>query len=176
MSVRAFGPLLLLLGAGCTGCTRGSEQSRASTPPDTAVAAPSTKPPATSYLGLRYDSMPPHITYRAGSVTPGNFDFALVNTPRALMIWLDSITDSRGAGGPAKIVRAELAIPPLASDERVFMSSCDVNGTLDPMVVAIIVDEPNVTRYTKVRQAWRANARASRFDVIPVDGLSCEQP
>ena len=56
------------------------------------------------------------------------------------------------------------------------LASCDANGRLDPFVVAIVVNEANVTRFTKVRQAWRANAKAHRFDIIPVAGIVCEDP
>lgn len=44
------------------------------------------------------------------------------------------------------------------------------------MVVAIVVNEPGASRFTGIRQAWRADAGAARFDVIPVDGVVCEEP
>jgi len=55
------------------------------------------------------------------------------------------------------------------------MASCDANGKLDPNVIAIVVTEPNATKFTKVRQAWRVNAAAGRFDLIPVAGIVCEE-
>jgi hypothetical protein len=136
-----------------------------------------------SYLGLQYDSLPSSFTYKGGSVvarTPrgpaADYDFAHVMTPRGEMIWLDTIASAPAHGPPTRMVRAELTIPPLANDERVFMASCDVEGKLDPLVVAIVVNEPNATRFTKVRQAWRANIRGARFDLIPVTGVTCEDP
>jgi hypothetical protein len=56
------------------------------------------------------------------------------------------------------------------------MASCDVNGKLDGRVVAIVVNEANATKFTKIRQAWRTDASGGRFDVIPVAGISCEDP
>ena len=56
------------------------------------------------------------------------------------------------------------------------MASCDADGRLDGRVIAIVVNEANVTKSTKVRQAWRVDARSGRFDVIPVAGISCEDP
>jgi hypothetical protein len=56
------------------------------------------------------------------------------------------------------------------------MASCDVDGRLDSRVVAIVVNEANATKLTKVRQAWRADASNGRFDVIPVAGITCEDP
>jgi hypothetical protein len=56
------------------------------------------------------------------------------------------------------------------------LASCDVNGRLDPLVIAIVVNEASVTRFTKIRQAWRANPGSRRFDIIPVAGIVCEDP
>ena len=63
----------------------------------------------------------------------------------------------------------------LGPDERLFFASCSVAGKLDPRVVAIVVDEPNVTTFTKVRQAWRANIDRGEFELIPVTGITCEE-
>ena len=104
----------------------------------------------------------------------GALDFAHVATPAGDMIWLDTIV-APAQRPPRKIVRAVLSLSPVAADERVFMASCDVNGRLDPMVVAIVVNEPNASRFTKIRQAWRANSATGRFDVIPVNGIVCEE-
>jgi hypothetical protein len=71
---------------------------------------------------------------------------------------------------------AALKVPPLARDERLFMASCDAGGKLDPYVVAIVVNQPNTTRFTQIRQAWRVNAPQARFDLIPVAGIVCEDP
>jgi hypothetical protein len=56
------------------------------------------------------------------------------------------------------------------------MASCDVDGRLDGRVVAVVVNEPNATKFTKVRQAWRVDVGNARFDVIPVAGITCEDP
>jgi hypothetical protein len=182
--------LSLLAVATVIGCTQ--TDSRADSPrlppPDTAVrergqtTSPAQRAGA-NYVGLRYEEMPSGFTYRAGSVitpTPrtmsGDYAFSQVGTPRGEMIWLDLLGASIGNGDRARTIRASLVIPPLARDERLFMASCDANGKLDPMVVAIVVNEPEASRYTKIRQAWRANLAAGRFDVIPVDAVVCEDP
>ena len=169
-----------------TACDHEAESSRSgAAAADSAAAAPrpAQRKSPTSYVGLQYDSLPVNFTYKGGSAIPrtpsspaADYDFSHVATPRGEMIWFDTIAASPNHGPPPHMVRAELTIPPLASDERVFMASCDVNGTLDPLVVAIVVSEPNVTRFTKVRQAWRVNVRGARFDVIPVTGVTCEDP
>jgi hypothetical protein len=143
---------------------------------------------ATKYVGIRYDSLPPKFTFVSGSlipIAPGansvGFDLDLVRTPRGQMVWLDSIVAVSQRGRPTRIVRAELKVPPLAADERLVMSSCSVDGKLDPRVVAIVVTNQSAvadssTRLTSIRQAWRANATSALFDVIPVTGIACDEP
>jgi len=165
-----------------TGCGRGDDR-RTGAPTDTVAAAnaapvsSATNTPrsaaSNAYVGAEYDSLPRGVSYKGGSVA-GNYDFARVGTASGDMIWLDSIVGPSGRP-PRKLVKASLSVPPLRSDERLVLASCDVNGKLDPLVVAIVVNEPSVTRYTKVRQAWRANVEAARFDVIPIDGIVCEE-
>jgi hypothetical protein len=168
-------------------CTKRDASTADTTRPDTAAAAPAgatgamaTQP---NYVGLQYDSLPKGFTYRGGSFIPAGpatrnaeYDLSHVVTPSGDMVWLDTLGGPVGKGLRAKIVRAELMIPQLANDERLFMASCDVAGRLDPLVVALVVNEPNVTKFTKIRQAWRVNIPAARFDIVPVAGVTCEDP
>ena len=135
---------------------------------------------ATYYVGLHYTSLPSRITNEGGAVLPhtakgpkGDFAFSHVKGPRGDMIWLDSL-DSKSKG--TRIVRAELVIPPLATDERLFMASCDAAGKFDPQIVAIVVNQPNASKFTQIRQAWRANTSTGHFDLIPIAGVTCEEP
>lgn len=138
----------------------------------------------TRYVGLQYDSLPGGFHFVDGALLPrgagtgaaADYDFAHVRTPTGEMVWLDTIGAPVGKGLHARIVRAELSVPALASDERLFMGSCDQNGRLDPRLVAIVVDEPGVTRFTQIRQAWRVNIPAARFDLVPLNGITCEDP
>jgi hypothetical protein len=102
------------------------------------------------------------------------FELAFLKTPRGDVIWFDSLTHT-SRPTPTRTVRAELTVPPLGPDERLFFASCSVAGKLDPRVVAIVVNEPNVTTFTKVRQAWRANVDRGEFELIPVTGITCEE-
>jgi hypothetical protein len=168
-------------------CNREASSRDESASADTAAAASargaSSKKPPTNYVGLQYDSLPSSFAYKGGSLIPrapngppGDYDFTHVMTPRGEMIWLDTIAAAPAHGPAPHMVRAELTIPPLAHDERVVMASCDVNGKLDPLVVAIVVNQPDTARFTQVRQAWRVNIHGARFDVIPVTGVVCEEP
>jgi hypothetical protein len=150
---------------------------------DSAVARPDSATPdvikdrSRGYLGLQHDPLPEGVKAAGGAVvtgTPSSYAFTHVRTPRGDLIWLDSIADR--SGDRNRTVRAELSIPPLARDERLFMASCDVNSRLDGRVIAIVIDEPNVTKFTKIRQAWRVNERRGAFETIPIAGISCEEP
>jgi len=137
---------------------------------------------ARRYVGIRYDSLPTTFTFVSGSlIAPGGgssaaaFDLDHVRTPRGEMVWLDSIVAVSPRGRPTRVVRAELKVPPLAADERLVMATCEVDGRLDPHVVAIVVSAPAETHYAPIRQAWRANALSRQFEVIPVTGIVCDQ-
>jgi hypothetical protein len=152
------------------------------------VVSPAEFSAATKYVGIRYDSLPAKFTFVSGSLiplTPGansvSFDLDLVRTPRGQMVWLDSIVAVSPRGRPTRIVRAELKVPPLAADERLVMSTCSVDGRLDPRVVAIVVTSQSAAvdstaHLTAIRQAWRANAALGQFEVIPVTGITCDEP
>jgi hypothetical protein len=86
------------------------------------------------------------------------------------MLWLETLD------GRERVVRAELRVPPLAADERLLIGSCDSNGHLDPRIVAIVVGDSTATRFTNVRQAWRADSGAGQFELLPVAGIVCEEP
>ncbi len=172
--------LLACLLAGCTSGD-GDKPSRDSASAAGVVMSPAEFTSATKYLGIRYDSLPPKFTFVSGALiskasgtnTVG-FDLDLVRTPRGDMVWLDSIVAVSTRGRPSRIVRAELKVPPVASDERLVMSTCSVDGQFDPRVVAIAVVQATATQYTSIRQAWRADASSGEFQVIPVTGIVCE--
>jgi len=130
-------------------------------------------------VGNRYESLPPGVSYLSGAVLPPNrggaeYELAYLKTPRGDVVWFDSLART-SRPTPTRTVRAELKVPPLSSDERLFFASCSVAGKLDPRVVAIVVNEPNVTTFTRVRQAWRANIDRGEFELIPVTGITCEE-
>jgi hypothetical protein len=123
--------------------------------------------------------MPRGVSYVSGAVLPprrggGEYEIAHLKTPRGEMIWFDSLAHT-SRPTPTRTVRAELRVPPLSRDERLFLASCNVNGKLDVRIVAIVVNEPNVTTFAKVRQAWRVNVERGEFELVPVTGITCEE-
>jgi hypothetical protein len=187
--MRVSAKLLLASIAVAAGCSRDKPraarsgthaESSPATPGGNSVVSQPPLNPRGSFVGNRYESLPKGVTLIAGAVLPvsratGEFELARVKTPRGEMIWFDSLAHTSRAT-PARTVRAELKVPPLSNDERLFMASCDVGGKLDPRVVAIVVNEPNVTTFAKIRQAWRVNAGRGQFELIPVAGITCEEP
>jgi len=154
------------------------ESLRSSRSPDTMIGAPAQKSATSSARSKSVAStaLPPGVRFESGTTIPNSdYVFRRVSTPRGEMVWLDSVTQSTGTA-PARTLSAELRLPPLVADERVMLASCDVEGRLDPFVIAIVVNEANVSRFTKVRQAWRADPRARRFEILPVSGIVCEEP
>jgi len=105
---------------------------------------------------------------------PSSFVFSQAQTPRGTVLRLDSVV-AGASRDRSRIIRAELAVPPLAPDERLFIGSCDANGHLDPALVAIVVADSAAARYTRIRQAWRVRPAEGRFEVVPVRGIMCEE-
>jgi hypothetical protein len=170
----------LLVAACSKDAARKEPVSESAAPSAAGAARPSAQPDFASgrYIGTRHEPLPNGITSDGGALVrigAADYAFTRVHTPHGDMVWLDSIVAPAG-NPPVKIVRAELEIPPLAGDERLLMASCDANGKLDGRVIAIVVNEAKATKFTKVRQAWRADPRHGRFDVIPVAGITCEDP
>jgi hypothetical protein len=127
-------------------------------------------------VGLAYRALPAGVASVGGATlsgsggATGNYAFNHVTTPRGEMIWLDTIAAAQ------RVVVAELPLPPLARDERLMIGSCDVHGRLDPRTIAIVIADSGATRFTKIRQVWRVDPHAARFDLIPVEGVVCEDP
>jgi hypothetical protein len=170
--VKSLGACAAMVAA-MSACSRESSRGAQST--DTAIVASPRAATGTSKstdVVTRGAALPLGMKLVSGATIPKtDYVFRRVATPRGDAIWLDSL-----AHDGSRTRRADLALPPLAADERAMLASCDVNGRLDPFVIAIVVNEVNVTRFTKVRQAWRANPTSRRFDIMPVAGVVCEDP
>lgn len=154
------------------------ESLRTSRSPDTMIGNPPQKSSAAPRrsAAVSATTLPPGVKFQSGATIPNSdYVFRRVETPRGEMVWLDSVTQST-SGGASRQLLTELRLPPLAPDERVMLASCDVSGRLDAFVVAIVVSEPNATRFTKVLQAWRADPHTRRFEILPVGGIVCEDP
>jgi hypothetical protein len=146
--------------------------SAGSASPKSDVAAPA------SYVGLRYDPLPPGVTYESGSVIlgkdgkPTQYVLSYVGTPKGMKIWLDSILPEDGAIH-RRIVRAEMDDPPIRPVDRRVIGTCGVYGKFEGDIIAVVKEVPG-RKYTTVYRAWRANPAAARFDSISTQGVECE--
>jgi hypothetical protein len=184
MKMNAINLSVAVLALSAMACSRETkrEAKRETCVLDTAIAtktgAPSagtgasTPVPSTTNgnVGLNYKSLPAGFTSVNGAVIQPGYDVAYVTTPKGDRIWLES------TAGSSKTVVAEVATAPLAPDERLLIASCDVKGKLDPKVIAIGVGGAEASKFTKIRQAWRVNAAAHQFELIPIAGITCEEP
>jgi hypothetical protein len=169
MNVKRFA-LGVAAAAAISGCS--GESARTVRSIDTSIAASGAAARSKATTSARGEALPRGFKLEGGASIPNtDYVFRRVMTPRGDALWLDSMHQDG-----ARTRRAELSLPPLAADERIMLASCDANGRLDPLLVAIVVNEANVTRFTKVRQAWRANPKAQRFDIVPLAGIECEDP
>jgi hypothetical protein len=158
----------------CAACSRGDTPDRGKLVTDSAVAtpaAPTTAKGPADYVGTKYSAPPTGITVKGGSLIP-NTSYALshVGTPGGDMIWFDSLASD------GRIVRAVLPLASLAKDERLFISSCDVNGKLDPAMFAIVLNQGPRSKTTRVIEAWRIDTKTAMFEMLPVAGITCEDP
>ncbi len=173
---------LFVIGTGCTKDAARESANKSATSVDTAAAVQSSSPSAprnASLVGLAYTSLPPGMTLVSGAVIPTSgaqtFDVAHVATPAGDRLLLES-AGPKIAGAASHLIVADLALPPMSANERLVMASCDVNGKLDPRVMAVVEILPDRAQFTRVRQAWRADLDGKRFEIIPVDGIVCEEP
>jgi len=144
-------------------------------------AADSAKPVSKSYVGYGYDPLPPGVTLVGGSAIvgadgkPTHFSLDHVLTPLGNTMWLDSLLPSDGTQR-RRIVRAELVIP-VPSLTRLIVSTCDVDGKLDPSVVALVRDSAGTDgKYSRVFNAWRGNPVRAQFDTVKPNSVICEEP
>jgi hypothetical protein len=106
---------------------------------------------------------------------PTHFVLTHSLTPLGNTIWLDSVLPSDGTQH-RRIVRAEVVIV-VPSLTRLILSTCDVNGKLDPAVVALVRDSAGADgKYSKVFNAWRANPAQAKFDTLPPTSVVCVEP
>ena len=188
MSAFNLSATVLLVTTAFVACAKDAAReaaTKSSASIDTAAAAqaPTSPPTSTgpaSLVGLAYSTPPTGVTFVSGAVIPTNagaptFDLAHVKTPNGDRLLLQT-AGPKISGAASHLVVADLALPPMGPNEHLVMASCDVNGKLDPRVVAIVMIEPDTARFRKVCQAWRANPDAKRFDIVPVDGVVCEEP
>jgi hypothetical protein len=176
-----IGATLLAMVAGCSEQKRRANDAKNATADAASTMAQARKD--STYVGARYDPLPPGVSYEGGAVIlgkngkPSSFVLSHVVTPRGRYIWLDSIIPDGTRGGVlrSRVVRAELYLPAVGFGERLFIGSCDIKGKSDPSVVAVGENRQIDGKYTKIYRAWRGDTASGKFVVqLASDITSCE--
>jgi hypothetical protein len=98
--------------------------------------------------------------------------------PSELHILLQRLQDRDPTGKPRWIDLATLVVPRLRPGEVLaygVITSCTLNGTEDPEVVALGRCMKDGTTLQIVK-AWRANRAAGRFEVVSAPSFTCRSP
>ena len=61
----------------------------------------------------------------------------------------------------------------IEQQEIVSSRSCELNGVLDPEIVALGDRVPYSERLKNIQQAWRANRKTEAIEEISTDGIEC---
>jgi hypothetical protein len=128
------------------------------------------------YIGLQYQNPPQGLTSLGGWVigdvyATTIFGISQIQKGSQRMLWLEIISYDPDGKTQYRVLDV-LDLPPLESNDDV-TTYCRVRGTIDAEIVTISVYE-NTELLTKIKRAWRANRKIGKFEVIPTDGLACE--
>ena len=133
-----------------------------------------------NYIGLRYRTLPGNLQGLGGwtigsPFSSPEYSVSHVQQGKKQMLWLELILSRDNAGKPLFEVKDVLNLPSLKSTEQLASVGCLVNGKRDPEVIAIAVLE-DTEYWGKIRRAWRANRRTTRFEEISPRNIACENP
>jgi hypothetical protein len=137
------------------------------------------EPPAAvpELVGLQHPPLPD--TYAdVGGFLLGEFngmEYALTEVADPTgqhMVWLDRMAGRNPFGQPQWEIRAILTLPALSDGQEIAFVDCDLDGQADTGTFAIGTWKPRHV-LEGVRHAWRANAQAERFDVLPTERVWC---
>lgn len=128
------------------------------------------------YIGLKYHAraMPPGLKHLGGWTLGEAHAVSEISRGELRMLWLERLIARDKKGRPSFEVLDVLVLPAIASDESL-SHYCARPGEEDGEgVVAIVKDAPaKKERVTDLRHAWFLDARRSRIEAIPLEGLSC---
>jgi hypothetical protein len=152
-----------------------------------------------TYIGYKHNEMGPGKTLPNGvkivSYGPlnGSYEDARhfiseVSQGNIRMLWLESRTGKDSPEGMVWEVKDVLVFPYLNEEKQTLFyltEHCTRNGKSNVQLVAL-ADKSSI-RYrengrrmskaiNKIRQAWRANAKAEKFEVISTKAIQCQEP
>lgn len=135
---------------------------------------------ADQYVGLIYDSREAIglldqfggwvVTDPAVTAEPSSFAIAHSALGPTEMLWLEQEVSRNDDGSVVWQVLDVLVLPELANDEHLSFE-CTLHSQPDGEIHAIGRFDGQLS--TEIRQAWRADREAGRFETMPVNGVSC---
>jgi hypothetical protein len=136
-----------------------------------------------SYVGLRYQGgkMPKGIQQTAGwtvgpETEPGrSYGVSYVRQGNQKMLWLERLVSRDRSGNPTWEIIDAINLPRFNPGEELAPPSCKLKGVADPELIALVKYEDKEI-WRNIRQAWRANRRTRKIEVIPPTNIVCNNP
>lgn len=152
------------------------------------------------YIGIEYRSdIPPYgtsepkyglrriggrlVALGASGVASPEYAIAHLKEDGTHMLWLEEIIARSPDGLPSFRVIDVLVLPEsvatnLRNTNRYLLdaSDCYLNDRKDLEIVALVTRRSLTAKYTDAVQAWRANRQTGKFESIPPQNVTCENP
>jgi hypothetical protein len=134
--------------------------------------------PNSNYIGLKYQQVPQGLISLGGWVigdayAPTIFGISRIQKTIQQMLWLEIITNDPDGKARYQVLDV-LELPQLETNDEV-TTYCRFKGKIDPEIVAVSIHE-DMEFLTKIKQAWRANRKTGKFEVLSIEGLDCINP
>jgi hypothetical protein len=106
------------------------------------------------------------------TIDPPRFALDHVRGAEGDMLWLSRFLRYGQDGRPLWNVESAVPLPPARPDETLVMG-CEVGGTYDAGLVALVRYEEDQEWLADVLHAWRADESRGTLDEIPTAGIRC---
>ncbi len=131
--------------------------------------------PNRNYIGLKYQQVPQGLISLGGWVIGDAyastiFGISRIQKTTQQMLWLEIITNDPDGKARYQVLDI-LDLPQLEANNEV-TTYCRLKGKIDPEIVTISVHE-DTEFLTKIKQAWRANRKTGKFEILSIEGLDC---
>jgi hypothetical protein len=138
---------------------------------------------AYNYVGTMYPSLPDSITKSSSwgalispSITK-DWEIAAVKG-REYMLWFSKSISRTPQGKAIFQVSDVIIVDHPEKDYVILVSSCLINSTLDPEIIALAkLDEQSLTNRflynASIVSAWRANRSTGKFEMIDTKNIEC---
>lgn len=136
--------------------------------PTESVAEEPALPPINSYIGMVYPPFPEGLTKGFSMIIQGSDDNGLsfVLGEAGRMLWLEKVNRYDENGSPFWEVADVLDLSNIENGAVLIPDGCSLNGRIDNEIFVVAKNET-------VLLAWRANTALDKFEVLAVNGITC---